>query len=185
MVALAPSLESLAAPLAIADYAVLALPFVVLPVVLLVVVRSVVMLDEGQYHVVTVDGEVDEVLEEGIHVRSPLRTGWTLDTSPVNFQFQGAVVETDDGVPVRGDVSGRFRIVDPERLVSITREYPGDVRRRIDEAYVTQVERLSWEGADDPAATLEERCASEVERALERWGVEVERLEVERLDRVG
>jgi regulator of protease activity HflC (stomatin/prohibitin superfamily) len=172
-----------ALPLALVHYAVLAVPFVVLAVVLVLVVRSLVMLDEDQYHVVTEDGEVTEVLDEGFYVRSPLRTGWSLDTSAVNFQFEGRVVETADDVPVSGDLSGRFRVVDPETLASIVRQYPGDVRRRIDEAYVTQVERLDWNEAADPQATLEERCRSEVERALERWGVELEALEVDRLDR--
>jgi regulator of protease activity HflC (stomatin/prohibitin superfamily) len=170
--------------LALVDYAILAVPFVVLALVVVLVVRSVVMLDEGKYHVVTEDGEVTEVLDEGFYVRSPLRTGWSLDTSPVNFQFEGRVVETADGVPVSGDLSGRFRVVDPETLASIVRQYPGDVRRRIDEAYVTQAQRLAWNDEADPQATLEENCHSEVERALERWGVELAALEVVRLEQV-
>jgi regulator of protease activity HflC (stomatin/prohibitin superfamily) len=170
--------------LALVDYAILAVPFVVLALVVVLVVRSVVMLDEGKYHVVTEDGEVTEVLDEGFYVRSPLRTGWTIDTSPVNFTLEGRAVETANGERVAGRLTGRFQVTDPETLVATTREYPGDVRRRIDEAYVTQAQRLAWNDEADPQATLEENCHSEVERALERWGVELAALEVVRLEQV-
>lgn len=173
----------LALPSAATDLVPLAASVGLVALAVLLVVRSVVLVGDDQVHLVTRDGDVEEVIEDGIHLRAPWRAGgWTISTSPIRFNFAGRSVETADGRRVQGDVSGRFRVEDPETLVSITRAFPDDVRRRIDEAYVTQVERLSWDDEADPRATLEERCHSEVERAIERWGVELEELEVERLE---
>jgi len=171
-VAVAPQVRPLQA--ALADYAVLAVPVVVVVATVLLVVRSVVLVGEDQVHVVTRDGAVEDVIESGLHLRSPVSApGWTIDTSPIQFTLAGSVVETADGHRVQGDVSGRFRVADPEALVTRTRAFPDDVRRRIDEAYVTQLERCSWGDHADPASTLEARIGGEVERALERWGVEL------------
>jgi regulator of protease activity HflC (stomatin/prohibitin superfamily) len=175
-----------ATPLATLDLAFQALSVLALAVVFVVAIRSVVFVGDEECHVLTDDdGDVERVLERGIHFTSPLEpTGRSVDTSPVAFEFAGGHTETEDGVEVRADVSGEIRIVDAAALVAGTRSYPRDVQRRIDEAYVTQVGYLPYDDLADDAATLEEACRRELEPALEAWGVELERFEVDHLERV-
>lgn len=173
-------------PLAMLELAFQVLSFVALAIVLVVAVRSVVFVGEDEQHVLTDDdGDVEEVLGRGIHFTSPLEGhGRTVATSPVSFEFAGGTTETDDGVEVRADVSGEIRVVDAAALVEGTRSYPRDVQHRIDEAYVTQVGYLPYEELDGDVTALEEACRRELEPALEAWGVELERFEVDSLERV-
>lgn len=175
-----------ATPLAVLDLAFQALSILALAVVFVVAIRSVVFVGEEECHVVTDDdGDVDRVFEQGIHFTSPLEShGRTVDTSPVSFEFAGGHTETDDGVEVRADVSGEIRVDDAAALIAGTRSYPRDVQRRIDEAYVTQVGYLSYDQLADDAETLEEACRRELEPALAAWGVELERFDVDHLERV-
>jgi regulator of protease activity HflC (stomatin/prohibitin superfamily) len=174
-----------ATPLQVADLATEALPFAVLGVVVVLLVRSVVVVGEDERHVLVDDGDVDRVLERGIHYTSPLRWGGRrIETTPVSFEFAGGQTETDDGVTVTADVSGEIRVVDAAKLVGGTRSHPRDVQRRIDEAYVTQVGYLPWSELEDGPDALEEACRRELEPALERWGVELQRFEVDHLERV-
>lgn len=175
--------------------ALLGLPGLVALVVLVVVVfRALTIVDADAKHVVTDDdGAVVEVLDTGVHVRSPLERGTEIvDLRTRTFESTFEDVGTLDGGLVDVDVTIAFRVTDVAAAVEETEDYPLPPWAELSDHDVAILEatevtlldaarrRTVEELSTDPGSYADE-CEAELAPALEPLGIELEDVTVDEI----
>lgn len=183
-------------PLAgVADVAVPVALFVLLVVVVVAVFRAVTIVEPYERYVVTDGDRVAEVLEEGVHVRSPLERGVErVDLRTQTFEQTVESVPTADGAVASVTLVQELRVEDAEAAVVETpdyglaagsgvEDYQAAVADRTRDVLGARLEERAWEdlagGEADLAADLERALAAD----YERWGVALESISIEAVER--
>lgn len=169
--------------------------FALLAVSVVALLRAVTFVQPYERYVVTDGDDVETVLEEGVHVRSPLERGAErvdLRTRTVEHAFED--VPTSDGVEATVRVSESIVVTDPVAAVTETADYPlppgsdladyqAAVSERTRDVLVAHVERRSWDELDGAPEDLASAVADDLAPAFEQWGVALEAIEVDAIER--
>jgi len=176
----------------------LGLPGRIIAVSVLVVVlfRSLKLVEAHETYVVTDGDGVAATLEPGLNVVSPLSFGnERVDRRTHELTLPLEAVETADGVPVDVTVFAEMRVSDAAAAVSETDDYrppPGSdaadfqlaFSERTGEVVTGAVGDRSLAELSDDTGEFEAHCRRAVERAAESFGVTVETFAIESVERI-
>lgn len=162
---------------------------------LLLLQRSITVVDAYEQYVVTDGDAVDAVLEPGVHFTSPLsRRNERVDVRTQTLTRPIEAVETADGVAVAVDVTADVTVTDPTAAVtepdayrtsagSDVADYQIAVTERVDDAVSDAVERRAWDELVDAETDVAAECRDDLAPDLDALGVELAAFSVESIER--